>query len=169
MVHFLLLLLIILLVPVIFYVVIVKSPENQNVVWGDEYDHFTQCLGDLDKGYHGQFGFLPFMKYHLSMNYDLSILFECLQYGFILNVGYKQLKPVARVTNHASALRNPEAVDKYLSDEVSHNAMVCLLKSSTFENTHYSPLMTRDKADGGTRVIVDLSFQIISLTLLNYS
>ena len=31
------------------------------------------------------------------------------------------------------------------------------LRASMFERTHYSPLMTNNKPDGGVRVIVDLS------------
>ena len=50
------------------------------------------------------------------VNYDLSILCEYLHYGLPLNVNYEQFKPVTKVTNHASALRNLEAVDKHFAD-----------------------------------------------------
>ena len=78
----------------------------------------------------------------------------------VLNINYEQLKPVTKVINHASALRNLEAVDKYFANEVSYKAIIGPLESSPFKNTHYSPLMTRDKADGGTRVIVHLSWPL---------
>ena len=58
------------------------------------------------------------------VDYDLSILCEYLQYGFPLNVDYDNFHPITRVTNHASALRNPEAVDQYFADEVSYKASV---------------------------------------------
>ena len=91
------------------------------------------------------------------VGYDLSILCEYLQYGFPLNVDYDNFQSVTRITNHASALRNPGAVDQYFADEISHKAMVGPLTKSPFKDTHYSPLLTRAKSDGGTRVIVDLS------------
>ena len=94
------------------------------------------------------------------VNYDLSILCEYLQYGFPLNVDYENFQPITKVTNHASALKNPEAVDKYFADEISHKAIVGPLPESPFKVTHYSPLLTRAKSDGGTRVIVDLSWPL---------
>ena len=77
------------------------------------------------------------------VNYDLSILCEYLQYGFPLNVDYHNFQPITRVTNHASALRNPEAVDKYFADKILYKAIVGPLTESPFEETHYSPLLTR--------------------------
>ena len=94
------------------------------------------------------------------VNYDLSILCEYLQYGFPLNVDYENFQPITKVTNHASALKNPEAVDKYFADEISYKAIVGPLPESPFKVTHYSPLLTRAKSDGGTRVIVDLSWPL---------
>ena len=94
------------------------------------------------------------------VNCDLSILCEYLQYGFPLNVDYHNFQPITRVTNHASALRNPEVVDKYFADEISYQATVGQLTESQFEETHYSPLLTRAISDGGTRVIVDLSWPL---------
>ena len=94
------------------------------------------------------------------VDYDLSILCEYLQCGFPLNVNYDSFQTVTKITNHASALGNPEAVDKYFADEISHKAIVGPLDRSPFEDTHYSPLLTRAKSDGGTRVIVDLSWPL---------
>ena len=94
------------------------------------------------------------------INYDLSVLCEYLEYGFPLNVDFEHFQPITKVTNHASALRNPEAVDRYFADEVSYKAIVGPLVSSPFKDTHYSPLLTRAKSDGGTRVIVDLSWPL---------
>ena len=45
-------------------------------------------------------------------------------------------------------------MDKYFADEASYKAIVGPLKSSPFENTHYSPLMTRGRC--GPRLIIDL-------------
>ena len=94
------------------------------------------------------------------VGYDLPILCEYLQYSFSLNVDYDNFQSITRVTNHASALKNPEAVDQYFADEISYKAIVGPLIKSLFEETHYSPLLTRPKSDGGTRVIVDLSWPL---------
>ena len=91
------------------------------------------------------------------VDYDLLILCEYLQYGFPLNVAYDNFQAVTIITNHASAL---SAVDQYFADEISHKAIIGPLTKSPFEDTHYSPLLTRAKSDGGTRVIVDLSWPL---------
>ena len=51
-------------------------------------------------------------------------------------------------------------MDKYFATEIVYDAMVGPLSSSPFKRTHYSPLMTRKKPDGGIRVIVDLSWPV---------
>ena len=44
--------------------------------------------------------------------------------------------------------------------EVSKRAMFGPINQSPFLKTHLSPLMARDKPDGGVRVIVDLSWPL---------
>ena len=90
--------------------------------------------------------------------YDISILCEYLEFGFPLNIDYKIFRFNTAVKNHESALRNISGVDKYFAEEVALGAMVGPLDKSPFIKTHYSPLMARSKPDGGTRVIVDLSW-----------
>ena len=70
----------------------------------------------------------------------------------------KNFKYNLEVTNHASALRNPKGVDKYFTDEVQYNAILGPLATPPFTKMHYSAIMARVKSDGGTRVIVDLSW-----------
>ena len=91
-------------------------------------------------------------------HYNLKILCEYLEFGFPLCVDEKKFKYNLEVTNHASALCNPKGVDKYFTDEVQYNAMLGPLATTPFTKMHYSPIMARGKPDGGTRVIVDLSW-----------
>ena len=81
-----------------------------------------------------------------------------MEFGFPLNIDYKLFRFNTEIKNHESALRSVAGVDKYFMEEVSLGAMVGPLDTSPFVKTHYSPLMTRSKPDGGTRVIVDLSW-----------
>ena len=49
---------------------------------------------------------------------------------------------------------------KYFATEVQKEAMTGPFDIKPFAKTHFSPLMARDKPDGGVRVIVDLSWPI---------
>ena len=93
-------------------------------------------------------------------NYDISKLFHYLQFGFPLGVDYSlfQFKPFTK--NHLSAAKNPLGVMKYFNTEVSKKAMYGPFEVQPFTNMHFSPLMARPNPDGGTRVIVDLSWPI---------
>ena len=92
--------------------------------------------------------------------YKYKILCEYLAFGFPLNIDQNKFTFTADINNHSSARRSPEGVDKYFAVEITYKAMVGPLCSSPFERTHYSPLITRNKPDGGVRVIVDLSWPI---------
>ena len=52
------------------------------------------------------------------------------------------------------------AVEKYFNTEVSKKAMFGPYHINPFEKMHFSPLMARPKPDGGTRIIVDLSWPV---------
>ena len=56
------------------------------------------------------------------------------------------------------ALRNPEGVDKYFTDQIQHNTVLDPLDIPPFAKMHFSPIMARPKPDGGTQVIVHLSW-----------
>ena len=102
---------------------------------------------------------IPEWRYLLK-NYDLKILGEYLQFGFPLNVDYDVFQFNEEVENHASALQRPEGVDKYFNVEVEKQAMVGPIEEIPFKKLHVSPLMGRDKPDGGVRVIEDLSWPL---------
>ena len=102
---------------------------------------------------------IPEWRYLLE-NYDLKILGEYLQFGFPLNLDYDVFQFKEEIKNHASALQRPEGVDKYFNVEVEKQAMVGPIEEIPFKKLHVSPLMARDKPDGGVRVIVDLSWPL---------
>ena len=96
----------------------------------------------------------------LIKDYDLKILAEYVEFGFPLGVDYQIFQFSSFTKNHASALLRPQGVDKYFKVEKEKNLIYGPFKNSPFNQTHYSPLMARDKPDGGVRIIVDLSWPI---------
>ena len=92
-------------------------------------------------------------------HYDFQILSEYLQFGYLLSIDYNLLQFNNKVVNHPSAYQYTQGVDKYFKEEVELKAMVGPIKETSFA-IHYSPLMARSKPDGGTRVIVDLSWPV---------
>ena len=84
---------------------------------------------------------------------------DFLRYGWPVTYTAPSI-PTASKTNHASATRNPAAVDAFIEKELGKEALLGPFERPPFEPwTQTSPLMTRDKPDGsGKRVIIDLSF-----------
>ena len=91
-------------------------------------------------------------------NYDIPNLVEYLEFGFPLGVDYSIFNFKNFDKNHLSAIQRPEGVAKYFKVEVEKQAMFGPFDKPPFKNIHYSPLMARDKPDGGVRIIVDLSW-----------
>ena len=96
----------------------------------------------------------------LVENYDYKILAEYIEFGFPMNIDYKKFIPNTHIVNHKSASCRPKGADKYFQVETSKQAMLGPFNEQPFENMHFSPLMSRDKPDGGVRVIVDLSWPL---------
>ena len=94
----------------------------------------------------------------LLENYNLPIIADYLEFGFPVNVDWSIFLGNKEVKNHTSALMKTTGVDKYLETEINAAAMIGPLKEAPFDNMNYSPLLARDKPDGGVRVIVDLSW-----------
>ena len=63
------------------------------------------------------------------------------------------------MANHSSAFQYSHGVDQYFKEEVGFKATVGPMTEPPFA-IHYSPLMARNKPDGGTRVIVNLCWPI---------
>ena len=96
----------------------------------------------------------------MIIDYDFKILAEYIEFGFPMNVNHETCKCNVNIVNHKSALARPGGVQKYFETEVKKHAMVWLLQSSPFSKIHFSPLLGRDKPDGGVRVIVGLSWPL---------
>ena len=94
----------------------------------------------------------------LLESYDLPIIAEYLEFGFPINIDWDIFTGNKQIKNHSSAFMRASGVDKYFETETNAAAMIGPLENAPFENTNYSPLLTRDKPDGGVRVIVDLSW-----------
>ena len=75
-----------------------------------------------------------------------------------MGVDYSIFKFQKFAENHKSACQCPEGVSRYFKREVDKKAIVGPFTKSPFVNTHFPPLLARDKPDGGVRVIVDLSW-----------
>ena len=85
-------------------------------------------------------------------------LLEFLAYGFPLDFN-RDSKLRCEGNNHNSALQFPKDVDAYLQEETHFEAIVGPFGASPIKNLHYSPFMTREKANAAhRRVIIDLSW-----------
>ena len=96
----------------------------------------------------------------LVEHYDYKILAEYIEFGFPMNIDYNTFVPNTHIVNHKSAICRPEGVNKYFQIETSKQAMLGPFDKQPFDAMHFSPLMARDKPDGGVRVIVDLSWPL---------
>ena len=103
----------------------------------------------------------------LVQNYDYKILAEYIEFGFPMNIDYNKFKPNTHIINHKSASCRPDGVSKYFRIETSKQAMLGPFDEQPFETMHFSPLMARDKPDGGVRVIVDLSWPLVLTPVLH--
>ena len=104
---------------------------------------------------------IPMWRYILK-DYDLPIIGDYLQFGFPIDIDSKNFQHNTHIVNHKSALQRKHGVCKYIATEVNKKAMLGPFEEKPFEKIHYSPLMARDKPDGGVRVIVDLSWPLFS-------
>ena len=85
-------------------------------------------------------------------------LIDLITYGFPLDFNRKSpLKWEDR--NHKSALDHPIDVDAYLREEIQHGAIMGPYSVHPINESHFSPFMTREKANAShRRVIIDLSW-----------
>ena len=97
----------------------------------------------------------------LLAGYHDSDIVNFLRYGWPVAYSAPHI-PVPTMKNHASALRFPKEIDKFIQKELDKDALLGPFETPPFDTwTQISPLMTRDKPDGsGKRVIIDLSFPV---------
>ena len=85
-------------------------------------------------------------------------LCEFLKFGFPLDFN-RNSKLRWENKNHNSAIQFPGDVDAYLQEELKYQAIVGPFNQSPIPNCHFSPFMTREKANAAhRRVIIDLSW-----------
>ena len=67
----------------------------------------------------------------------------------LIHLQHYDLKSFVNIYNFA---------EKYFEDELDYGAIVGPFENKPFDKLHISPIMAQSKPDGGTRVIVDLSW-----------
>lgn len=84
---------------------------------------------------------------------------QMLEFGFPLQFTGPLPKP-APVDNHASALKYPDHIERFIQKELTEQAMLGPYERHPFPTSHHvNPLMTRPKTDPAQRrIIVDLSY-----------
>ena len=99
--------------------------------------------------------------WHHSQNYTDKGVLDLLKFGFPINStgSYKVCHPVK---NHKGAREFPEAIDKYLRKEISHDAVIGPFSSNPFSlPCKINPLNSVPKrCSEDRRIIVDLSFPL---------
>ncbi len=83
---------------------------------------------------------------------------EFIRFGFPTGHLHQSI-PSASNINHATAIKYPDHVDRYIITELKHGALIGPFKIKPFEWTMVSPLLTREKnSSTERRVIMDLSY-----------
>ena len=93
-------------------------------------------------------------------HYNIRVLCDYLEFGFPVKVDREIFRFNTKIDNHSSARFSSEGVDKYFNEEIKSGAIIGPFQAQPFERIHVSPIMARPKSDGGTRVIVDLSWPL---------
>ena len=122
----------------------------------------------LQQGYPNVYGAKTPIPTHLNLVIFESILegyhdmevIQFLKYGWPANGMPGAPPPTVNSCNHLSALRHPDFVDTYISNEIEHGATMGPFTSIPFQaGATVSPLSTRPKCDVNSRcAILDLSF-----------
>ena len=96
-------------------------------------------------------------EHYLQDYWDKQLIF-LLKYGFPLD--FDENNPlISTEKNHFSAEKFKTHVDKFLAEEVKHNAILGPFDKPPLEKLHISPFLSREKPDSeNRRIIVDLSF-----------
>ena len=83
---------------------------------------------------------------------------QYLKFGFPLSLSDNNDLHNTDISNHASAIQYPEAVEEYLNKEISLGAILGPVVEIPDQNYHCSPLLTRPKDINKRRVILNLSY-----------
>ena len=93
---------------------------------------------------------------HLQ-GYPDTRLIHYLKYGFPLSIKSHDKLPITEVRNHFSAIAHSQAVEEYLTKEISAGAILGPFGIDLAHGIHSSPLLTRPKDVDKRRVILNLS------------
>ena len=93
---------------------------------------------------------------YLTNYWDRQIV-DLISFGFPLD--FDRSSPlISTYENHSSAVQYPDQVDKYIQEELQHQAILDPFQKLPFK-VHFSPLMTRTKQNSSKRrTIMDLSW-----------
>ena len=96
-------------------------------------------------------------KYMYLVNYFDQQLPDLIEFGFPLSFD-RNLDLISTSQNHPSAVQFIDHVDKYITEELSYQAIIGPFDEMPFK-MHIPPFMTRKKADSDTRrTIIDMSW-----------
>ena len=93
---------------------------------------------------------------HLADYHDQYLL-QYLTFGFPLSLSDPDELNNTHVSNHASALQYPQAIQQYLDKECKAGAMIGTFQKIPDPGFHCSPMLTRPKDKDKRRVIMNLS------------
>ena len=95
----------------------------------------------------------------LLIGYHDYEMLSYLEYGWPVDYAVNRI-PTATLRNHKEQIDNSPHIEKYISTELKHNAIIGPFMNTPFEPwCQFSPIMTRPKKNSvERRIIVDLSF-----------
>ena len=94
---------------------------------------------------------------YLEGYWDKQLIY-LLKYGFHLNFNHN-ITFNHELQNHKFANDHPQVIEAYLMEEMKYRAILGPFTASLINNSHVSPMVTRDKPGAKNRhVTVDLSF-----------
>ena len=151
--------------------------SSSHITWAstEEMKHYAQAFPEIDlnrkvreKGYPNRWGArIPIhnqwnieLLENLLQDYHDNDIIEWMKYGW--PIGRLPTLPDPQLTfkNHKGATQYPQALQKYITKESSHKAIIGPFTSIPFKDkVGISPLSTRPKKDSDDRrIILDLSF-----------
>ena len=95
---------------------------------------------------------------HRLANYPDKFLFQYLKFGFSLSFTNTDDLINSNISNHPSALANPNAVQDYLNKEISSGATLGPVVHINSKHYHCLPLLTRPKDTDKRHAILNLSY-----------
>ena len=100
---------------------------------------------------------------HYLSDYPDQRVIQYLKFGFPLSLSDDHnLHNTNNISNHASAIQYPKAVEEYLNKEIALRAILGPVAEVPDKDYHCSPLLTRPKDINKRKVILNLSYPLDS-------